>query len=198
MKNTTTFDDRGVVLSVESRGDPRQHTIRNRFPDGGRWDETYIEFGGYFGCYGPHVFRAAPALLDSLKVCLALLENLETPPSNTKSKCISDAQEAIAMAEPIVPTTIIPVAPPVSQVREPEPAALQVEEEQATLRIADINAAIKPFKIDAAGLAEFGIVGVKNGGPHSMFKVSDLLKVFRHGSDALLKAHAIYGQEKAA
>lgn len=198
MKNTTTFDNRGVVLSVESRGDPRQHTIRNRFPDGGRWDETYIEFGGYFGCYGPHVFRAAPDLLDSLKGCLALLENLETPPSNTKSKCISDAQEAIAMAEPIVPN-IIPVAPPVSQVREPE-QDLQVEEEKATLSLGTINMRLEEdggMKVTATFLTKLDFPA-KSEGAAKLYRESQFGAICSAIADHTHKVATLHRLEKAA
>lgn len=42
--------------------------IRNelRFCDPERWEETYVSFSGSFGCYGPHLFAAAPELLALL------------------------------------------------------------------------------------------------------------------------------------
>lgn len=31
------------------------------------WNDIYVDFGGYFGSYGPHVFAAAPDLLEALE-----------------------------------------------------------------------------------------------------------------------------------
>lgn len=28
------------------------------------WDDAYVEFAGYFGSYGPHMFSAAPDLVE--------------------------------------------------------------------------------------------------------------------------------------
>jgi len=33
----------------------------------GSWDDIYVEFSGYFGSYGPHMFAMAPELLSFAK-----------------------------------------------------------------------------------------------------------------------------------
>lgn len=30
-----------------------------------RWEDAYVNFSGYFGSYGPHMFAAAPKLLSA-------------------------------------------------------------------------------------------------------------------------------------
>ena len=37
----------------------------------GIWNDIYVEFSGYFGSFGPHVFAAAPELLEA---CRAMIE----------------------------------------------------------------------------------------------------------------------------
>jgi hypothetical protein len=33
----------------------------------GNWDDIYVEFSGFFGSYGPHMFAMAPELLSFAK-----------------------------------------------------------------------------------------------------------------------------------
>lgn len=59
---------------------PRQFSVENSEADTVnygkmKWDDYYIHFGGYFGNLGPHVFAAAPDLLEALEDCLAYLTN---------------------------------------------------------------------------------------------------------------------------
>ena len=35
------------------------------------WNDIYVEFSGFFGSFGPHVFTAAPELLEA---CRAMIE----------------------------------------------------------------------------------------------------------------------------
>jgi len=37
----------------------------------GIWNDIYVEFSGFFGSFGPHVFAAAPELLEA---CRAMIE----------------------------------------------------------------------------------------------------------------------------
>ncbi len=51
--------------------------IRNelRYRDPAHWEGTYVEFSGYFGSYGPHLFSQAPALLDALQDALEFIDD---------------------------------------------------------------------------------------------------------------------------
>lgn len=60
------------LLQVEpERGgdDPRQFEINNRHRDLdlADFDRTYVSFSGFFGEHSPHLFAAAPDLLEALK-----------------------------------------------------------------------------------------------------------------------------------
>lgn len=39
----------------------------SRRPPGMEWPDYYVEFSGYFGAGGPHLFAAAPKMLKALK-----------------------------------------------------------------------------------------------------------------------------------
>jgi hypothetical protein len=43
------------------------------------WDDVYVEFAGYFGSYGPHVFAAAPDLLPLVELIASLPIGQNTP-----------------------------------------------------------------------------------------------------------------------
>lgn len=59
-------------LEAFPTGHPNQFEVRNNFNElAGDWDESYVTFSGYFGKHGPHVFAAAPDLLDALEDILA-------------------------------------------------------------------------------------------------------------------------------
>lgn len=103
------------------------------------------------------------------------------------------AETAAAAEAAAARAAIVPVAEPVSQVRQP--TATLVEE--PTLRIAHINAAIKPFTIDAAGMASLGLQGTKRGAA-MLFKRSDLIRLTDLGADLLLTAGTAVSLEKAA
>lgn len=106
--------------------------------------------------------------------------------------------ELAARAVAHAPAAIVPVAAPVSQVRQPDPApAPAPAEEDFTFSISDINALISPLKIDAAGMAHFGFTGQKRG-PSTLFKRSDVLKFGSLGANHLLTVMAAASLEKAA
>lgn len=59
------------IITATPTGHPRQFEVRNNFNDlPGEWEVTYVNFGGYFGKHGPHVFAAAPDLLEALELIL--------------------------------------------------------------------------------------------------------------------------------
>lgn len=74
--------------------DDRQATIEGRSP-GDNWDDQYVEFGGYYGSYGPHTFAAAPDTLEALKAALPFI-SLRSKQGVAAMKA---AQAAIARAE---------------------------------------------------------------------------------------------------
>ena len=56
---------------------PRQFSVENSEADHVnyeqmKWDDYYIHFGGFFGNIGPHVFAAAPDLLEALQEMVAM------------------------------------------------------------------------------------------------------------------------------
>lgn len=46
--------------------EPRQATVENAASSTDHWDESYVDFSGFFGDLGPHVFAAAPDMLAAL------------------------------------------------------------------------------------------------------------------------------------
>jgi hypothetical protein len=47
--------------------DDRHARIENPTPDLDNWEATYVSFSGFFGNYGPHMFKAAPVMHSALK-----------------------------------------------------------------------------------------------------------------------------------
>jgi hypothetical protein len=80
-------------LEAKDLGD-RHYSICGKSP-GRHFDEQYVEFGGFFGSYGPHVFTAAPELLAALKLALPYID------CNKRGgiKAIRAAQAALAKSE---------------------------------------------------------------------------------------------------
>lgn len=76
---------------------PRQFCIENERRDrmdGESWDDLYVFFSGYFGSYGPHVFAAAPELLEALESLIDLCDPHENNPD-----WLIPARAAIAKAK---------------------------------------------------------------------------------------------------
>lgn len=59
-------DPSALLLTVTPAGGPRQFNIENNWLRIEDWDNEYVNFGGYFGVHGPHLFAAAPELLAAL------------------------------------------------------------------------------------------------------------------------------------
>lgn len=57
-------------LAVFPTGVANQFVVRRpddeRLPPEVEWKDYYIEFGGYFGSCGPHMFAAAPDMFEAL------------------------------------------------------------------------------------------------------------------------------------
>lgn len=67
------------TLQVHPTSAEGQFSIDNdqdRLNAKGTWDERYVNFSGYFGSYGPHMFAAAPDMLAALKEALWALDNM--------------------------------------------------------------------------------------------------------------------------
>lgn len=85
-------------LSVNLTTAPRQYVIKNdpvRLE--GEWADIYVEFSGYFGSFGPHLFAAAPDLLAALKACREAM--WADNPADGWKEIIDQAAAAIAKAE---------------------------------------------------------------------------------------------------
>jgi predicted acylesterase/phospholipase RssA len=58
-------------LRVVQTSVARQFNIKrpedSRIPPGTEWEDYYVEFSGYFGSYGPHMFAAAPEMAEALR-----------------------------------------------------------------------------------------------------------------------------------
>ncbi len=59
----------------------------------GNFEDRYLNFSGYFGAYGPHMFAAAPEMLEALKDCRDLIENMPV------EELLMQVEAAIAKAE---------------------------------------------------------------------------------------------------
>lgn len=74
---------RYIGIAEQDHQHPRQFRIGNTKDDDVNyklldWDDYYIEISGYFGNIGPHVFAAAPDLLEALESTLNFIENTES------------------------------------------------------------------------------------------------------------------------
>ena len=61
--NCAPIDDRQYRIQVET------------YPEGVNFDEAYVSFSGFFGPHGPHVFAAAPDILEALEEVVAVFES---------------------------------------------------------------------------------------------------------------------------
>ena len=76
----------------------RQFSIEQSYYELGDFDKKYVSFGGYFGEAGPHVFAAAPELLEALVQMLAKVRRAD-PNGYFDDMVILNAQHAIAKAK---------------------------------------------------------------------------------------------------
>lgn len=88
-------------LGVFPTKSPRQFTITrvrdSRCPPEMEWDDYYVEFSGYYGAHGPHVFAAAPEMLAALKWAESALAPFSKEPAEKSGMSLIRA--AIAKAE---------------------------------------------------------------------------------------------------
>lgn len=177
---TETSDEIQKTLTRLNSNTPTEDTFGDRLEDGLTKHAQVV-------LHLQTILPAAVAREESAEMARLAAEAAAAAPA--------PAPEPESIAAP-APVDVVPVAAPVSQVRQPDPAPAPAEEDY-TFNIADINDVIKPFKIDAAGMAQLGFVGVKRG-PSTLFKRSDVLKLGGVGADHLLKATALKSLEKAA
>jgi hypothetical protein len=64
--------------------------------DTANFDAEMVSFSGYFGLYGPHVFRAAPDLQDA---CMAYINLMDSPtePYEYELRAVYDMMRAAAI-----------------------------------------------------------------------------------------------------
>lgn len=65
---------RKAVHSEDASISERQFIIQPQEYESEDFGDAYVCFSGYFGSYGPHVFAAAPELLEALEDTLCALE----------------------------------------------------------------------------------------------------------------------------
>lgn len=78
-----------------NRGDARQASIENAASDTECWDESYVDFSGFFGDLGPQMFAAAPDMLEALRGAAGLLDAFNLAHSKQHAAVVA----AIAKAE---------------------------------------------------------------------------------------------------
>ena len=65
-----------IKATIDEETVPGQYRIENETRDiDGEWDDIYVCVSGYFGAAGPHVFAAAPELLEALEEVVAVFES---------------------------------------------------------------------------------------------------------------------------
>jgi hypothetical protein len=80
--------------------DPHQFNIKSNWEETeGDWDDRYVDFGGYFGSYGPHVFAAAPDLLEACEAFIALFNDCDMRPEDESHEVASTIRAAIKKAK---------------------------------------------------------------------------------------------------
>ena len=63
-------------LRVRCTLPPSQFEISNNHVEKGNFDREYVNFSGYYGEHGPHVFATAPELLAALQELLSATEEV--------------------------------------------------------------------------------------------------------------------------
>lgn len=93
-----------LIVRSNEHSDERQFFVECDFmridQEAGKWSDQYLSFSGYFGTISPHVFAAAPELLEALKSVLTQFE-IVLPSSgltHDERQAIIDARAAIAKA----------------------------------------------------------------------------------------------------
>lgn len=59
-----------LELSVEAINQRQFEISSNWLKEKGEWEEIYVSFSGFFGSYNPHIFAAAPDLVEAVKHAL--------------------------------------------------------------------------------------------------------------------------------
>lgn len=70
-----------------------------KIPDGEVDLDRYVAFSGYFGSYGPHMFAAAPEMLEALEALCNFKRDCPCEVSNEELAAWDKARAAIAKAE---------------------------------------------------------------------------------------------------
>lgn len=81
-------------ITVRPSTHPRQFWVEGVI-DGETWEEQNIQFSGFFGKVGPHVFAAGPDLLEPAKRYIAQIDAIGLPDDEVTSLF----RAAIAKAE---------------------------------------------------------------------------------------------------
>lgn len=95
----TETDQADLVCKVISQGPdyPNQFSIENNHCRLYSFDKEYVCFSGYFGKHGPHVFAAAPELLEALHQYRSDLRYPPTPDSIDRRIAMIDSLIAKAL-----------------------------------------------------------------------------------------------------
>lgn len=60
-----------IVIKTQAMAEPQFQIESDWINSDGEWRDKYVCFSGFFGSYGPHVFAAAPEMLEALKAVIA-------------------------------------------------------------------------------------------------------------------------------
>lgn len=63
-----------IIKGCEHMDDKQYRIEIDTYPEGVNFHEEYFAISGYFGKHGPHVFAAAPELLEALEEAVCALE----------------------------------------------------------------------------------------------------------------------------
>ncbi|WP_185998194.1 hypothetical protein ACLIMP_04370 [Novosphingobium aerophilum] len=99
---TAVTDPKALKLQVRATDHPGQFNVENDFRNLEHFDREHVHFGGYFGTHGPHVFAAAPELLEAVIDLLAPLERASLMLAAKGKKLDRSAQASLDFARAAV------------------------------------------------------------------------------------------------
>ena len=79
------------------------HSHITQIPEIANWDDDYISLSGFCGIHGPHVFAAAPELLEALELLMQFAPNRFQDDFEYERGCFEHAADIIKKAKGSTP-----------------------------------------------------------------------------------------------